>query len=360
MHVVTTALSLSTSTADSTPSDGAPWNAWIASSLPDAPPWAQDLVASAIGAGFILLGATVVWIIGRVAIRAVTRSIESGLPFQSKARQALEIARVGLDPVDPQEIELEALRRRQRAGTIRTVLNSALAVVLIAVSIVMILQLSGLPVAPLLASAGIVGVAFGFGAQSLVKDLLAGFFMLIEDQYGVGDVVDLGEAVGLVEEVGLRSTRLRSLDGTVWYVPNGEIRRVGNMTRLWSRVFIEVRLSYDTDLDMARQAMLDAVTAAREADEDVDHAILSEPEVPGIESFDYYSVAIRLMIQVAPIKQWDIMRKVRLEMRRIFDERGIRMAVPDQTLLVDRDTTTPPKRTPKRSTKRAAASDDET
>lgn len=358
MHVITNALSLSASTSDNGSSDGAPWNAWVASGLPDAPAWVQDLVASAIGVGFILLGATVVWIIGRVAVRAVTRSIETGLPFRSHARQALELARVALDPVDPQELELEALRRRQRAGTIRTVLNSALAVVLIAVTVVMILQLSGLPVAPLLASAGIVGVAFGFGAQSLVKDLLAGLFMLIEDQYGVGDVVDLGEASGLVEEVGLRSTRLRSLDGTVWYVPNGEIRRVGNMTRLWSRVFIEVRLSYDTDLEVARQAMLDAVTAAREADEEVDQAILSEPEVPGIESFDYYSVAIRLMIQVAPIKQWDIMRKVRLEMRRIFDERGIRMAVPDQTLLVDRDTTTPPNRTAKRSPKRAPSSDD--
>lgn len=364
MHVLNNALSLPTSTAESTstadpaPSDGAPWNAWVGSGLPDAPPWVQDLVASAIGAGFILLGATVVWIIGRIAIRAVTRSVETGLPFQSKARQALELARVHLDPVDPQEIELEALRRRQRAGTIRAVLNSALAVVLIAVAIVMILQLSGLPVAPLLASAGIVGVAFGFGAQSLVKDLLAGLFMLIEDQYGVGDVVDLGEASGLVEEVGLRSTRLRSLDGTVWYVPNGEIHRVGNMTRLWSRVFIEVRLSYDTDLEVARQAMLDAVTAAREADEDVDQAILSEPEVPGIESFDYYSVAIRLMIQVAPVKQWDIMRKVRFQMRRIFDERGIRMAVPDQTLLVDRDTTPAPKPSAKGSRKPTATEGD--
>jgi small conductance mechanosensitive channel len=203
-------------------------------------------------------------------------------------------------------------------------------------------------------------VAFGFGAQSLVKDLLAGLFMLIEDQYGVGDVVDLGEASGLVEEVGLRATRLRALDGVVWYVPNGEIVRVGNMTRLWSRAFIEVRLSYDTDLDAARQAILDAVTAAREANEDVDKAILSEPEVPGIESFDYYSVAIRLMIQVAPLKQWDVMRKVRLEMRRIFDERGIRMAVPDQTLLMEPDTKPDTKTDTKTDTKPTSTSDDST
>ncbi len=316
--------------------------------------WLNDFTGKAIGIAILCVGALLVWIIGRLAIRAVTRSIETGMPFRRKARQALERAKVNLPPVDPQEVRLEAERRRQRSGTIRAVLNSGLVVVIIAVMAVMLLDLVGLPVGPLIASAGIVGVALGFGAQSLVKDLLSGLFMLIEDQYGVGDVVDLGEASGLVEEVGLRSTRLRALDGIVWYVPNGEIHRVGNMTRLWSRALIEVRLGYDTDLDAARQAMLDAVVAAREKSEDVDKAILSEPEVPGIESFDYYSVAIRLMIQVAPIKQWEVMRHVRLEMRRIFDERGIRMAVPDQTLLVDSDTKPAPKPARKPAPKRSA------
>lgn len=324
MYALIHAQFLSASTSNPDGSTTSTWSTWL-----------DTAAGKTIDLAALMVGAIVVWIIARLMIRGVTRSIETGLPFRRRTRQALERARVELPPLDPQEVRLEAERRRQRAGTIRAVLNSALVVVLLAVLIVMVLDLAGLPVAPLLASAGIVGVALGFGAQSLVKDLLAGLFMLIEDQYGVGDVVDLGPASGLVEEVGLRATRLRSLDGTVWYVPNGEIVRVGNMTRLWSRAFIEVRLSYDTDLDVARQAMLDAVTAAREASEDVDKAILSEPEVPGIESFDYYSVAIRLMIQVAPIKQWDVMRKVRLEMRRIFDERGIRMAVPDQTLVME-------------------------
>jgi small-conductance mechanosensitive channel len=366
MRVFLTALFLPTSTSDPSPGDDTLWDTWVEAGLSGAPEWVQELAASSIGVGFMLLGSLAVWIVGRLAVRAVTRSIETGLPFRRGARQALERANVDLPPIDPQEARLMEERRRQRAGTIRTVLNSALLVVLLTVLIVMLLDLVGVPVAPLIASAGIVGVAFSFGAQSLVKDLLAGLFMLIEDQYGVGDVVDLGPATGLVEEVGLRSTRLRALDGTVWYVANGEVVRAGNMTRLWSRAFIEVRLSYDTDLDEARQAMLDSVAAAREGSEAVDKAILADPEVPGIESFDYYSIAVRVMIQVAPTMQWEVMRHVRLEMRRIFGERGIRMAVPDQTLLMDaapKPVTKPvtnPKPTPaaKRSLERSPKSGD--
>ena len=342
--MATTLFVLATSASATDPSadaDGSVWSNWARSTFDDAPRWVQDVAASAVGITIVLVSALIIWIIGRLVIRGVTRSIESGTPFRRKARLALERARVELPPVDPQELRLAAERRRQRANTIGTVLRSALAVVIAAILIVMALDMVGLPVAPLIASAGIVGVAFGFGAQSLVKDLLSGLFMLIEDQYGVGDVVDLGPASGTVEEVGLRSTRLRSLDGTVWYIPNGEVLRVGNMTRLWSRALIEVRLGYETDLDAAREAMLDAVAAARAANPDVDAAILADPEVPGIESFDYYSVSVRLLIQVAPVKQWAVMRAVRLEMRRIFAERGIRMAVPDQTLIVDPDTVAP-------------------
>jgi small conductance mechanosensitive channel len=297
--------------------------------------WVDVIAGKALGALLLLVGGVLVWLLGRVLIRAVTRSIETGLPLNRKARKALSRARIMMPQVSAQEEQLAIMRRQQRAGTIRNVLQSALAAVLAALVGIMILELAGLPVAPLLASAGIVGVALGFGAQSLVKDLLSGMFMLIEDQYGVGDIVDLGEATGAVEEVGLRSTRLRSLDGTVWYVPNGEVRRVGNMTKMWSRALIEVRFAYDTDLDKARQAMLDALTAARTADPEVEAAILSEPEVPGIEAFDYDAVVVRLMVNVAPTTQWTVMRAAREEMRRVFAERGIAMATPDHTLYLD-------------------------
>ena len=230
-----------------------------------------------------------------------------------------------------------------RANTIGLVLRAALDVAVIVLTILMILSEAGISVAPVLASAGIVGVALGFGAQSLVKDLLAGIFMLLEDQYGVGDVVDVGEAIGLVEEVGLRATRLRGLDGTVWFVPNGEIRRVGNMSQLYSRVFIEVRFAYDEDVDAARQAMLDAARMASD-NENLADAILGEPEVAGVESMDYQSVMLRLMMQIKPLTQWAVMREIRVNMRDLFLERGIRLAAPEGSL-IQHDAEVEPKRT---------------
>jgi len=297
--------------------------------------WADAITGKALAVAALLLAGLLLWLIGRLLIRALTRSISTGLPLSRKARKALARAHIDVPVATAQEHYLASLRRQQRAGTIRAVLQSALAVVLLAVVAATALQLVGVPVGPLLASAGIAGVALGFGAQSLVKDLLAGIFMLIEDQYGVGDIVDLGEATGVVEEVGLRSTRLRSLDGTVWFVPNGEIRRVGNMTKMWSRALIEVRLAYDTDVEAARAAMLDALAAARKADPEVEAAILAEPEVPGIEAFDYDAVVMRLMVNVSPTTQWTVMRATRQQLRRTFAERGISMALPDHTLYLD-------------------------
>lgn len=307
--------------------------------LPDASDieqWVADVSGRAIPFLILLAVALILWFIGRAVINALTRSIERGAPLNDRrTRQALSKAKIKLPDVDTMDARLEAERRRQRAGTLRRVLKSALAVLLIALVVISALGVLGVPIGPMLASAGILGVALGFGAQSLVKDILSGIFMLMEDQYGVGDVVDLGEAIGAVEEVGLRSTRLRALDGTVWYVPNGEITRVGNMTRMWSRVMIEVRFAYDTDIEAARQAMIDAVQAAKDASDEVASALLDEPEVAGIESLEYNAVMLRLMCQVNPATQWDVQREVRREMRRIFAERDISLAVPGEAMVFD-------------------------
>ncbi|WP_161794520.1 mechanosensitive ion channel family protein [Demequina globuliformis] len=298
----------------------------------------------------VVVIAFVIWIVFHWAIKLFTRSIERGAPMSDpKTVAALKKAKIRLPQQDDIDARLEAERRRQRAHTLQRVLNSALTLVIIIIVLITVLGVLGVPVGPMLASAGILGVALGFGAQSLVKDLLAGVFMLIEDQYGVGDVVDLGAAAGSVEEVGLRSTRLRALDGTVWYVPNGEITRVGNMTRLWSRVMVEVRFAYDTDIEAAREAMIDAVKAAAQESDEVRSALLGEPEVAGIESLEYNAIMLRLMCQVNPAMQWDVQREVRREMRRIFGERNIRLAVPGDAMVIDEK---PAKRAPRIRDKR--------
>lgn len=288
--------------------------------------WGEAILTNALGTIIGLLLLLLAWIIGRWIIKRVRRTIASGRVSVEKL--------VAVD-ADPAELALAAKRREQRAQTISLVLNSALAVIVIVTAVVMILGAFGVPVGPLLASAGIVGVALGFGAQSLVKDILSGTFMLIEDQYGVGDVVDLGPASGTVEDFGLRATRIRSLDGTVWHVPNGEITRVGNMTRIWSRALVEVRFAYDVDAEEARQAMLDAVTEAAAESEEIAEAVLDTPEVAGIESLEYNAIMLRLLVKTTPSMQWTVMRAVRANMRRLFDERGIRLAVPGESLVVD-------------------------
>lgn len=298
--------------------------------------WWDAVEGRFVGFAVVAGLALVVWLVGRAAIKAVSRGVEHGTPGKDpRARRMLRKARINVDKLDTMELRLEAERRRQRAGTLSRVLTSALAAVIMVTLVLTLMAVFGVPVGPMLASAGIVGVALGFGAQSLVRDVLAGIFILIEDQYGVGDVVDLGAASGSVEAVGLRTTRLRALDGTAWYIPNGEITSVGNMTRTWSRAMVEVRFVYDTDVEAARAAMIDAVDAAKLANEQVADAILSEPEVAGIETLEFNAVMLRLLCQVNPATQWTVQREVLLHMRRIFAERGLRLAVPGEAIMVD-------------------------
>ena len=159
-------------------------------------------------------------------------------------------------------------------------LKSVITGVLVAIIGTMILSELGVNIAPIIASAGILGIALGFGAQSLVKDFLSGIFMIFEDQYGVGDVVDVGEASGTVEAVSLRVTRLRDVNGTVWYVRNGEILRVGNMSQNWARAVLDVTVGYDEDLARVQRVLTEVAHDLWE-DEDFKGLIIEEPEVTG-------------------------------------------------------------------------------
>ncbi len=228
------------------------------------------------------------------------------------------------------------LRAASRTQTIGLVLKSSSSIVVYSIAVLTALAEIGINLAPLIAGAGIVGVALGFGAQSLVKDFLSGLFMLAEDQYGVGDVVDVGEAIGVVEVVNLRTTRLRSVDGTVWHVPNGEIRRVGNMSQQWARALLDVEVAYSTDLGRAQEVVK---TVADELwHEDVwSTDILEEPEIWGVQTLGASGIAIRLVVKTQPGQQWAVTRELNRRIKDRFDAEGIEIPFPQQVMWVRRD-----------------------
>jgi small conductance mechanosensitive channel len=186
------------------------------------------------------------------------------------------------------------------------------------VLVIMVLAELGYNIAPILAGAGVLGVAVGFGSQSLVKDFLSGVFMLVEDQYGVGDVVDLGSATGTVEAVSLRVTRLRDVDGTVWYVRNGEILRVGNMSQNWARTVLDIPVDYSEDLVHVREVLTE-VAHDLWIDDEYQKVIIEEPEVWGVQSLDADSVVVRVTLKTAPMEQWNVAREMRERVKARFD-----------------------------------------
>jgi small conductance mechanosensitive channel len=225
------------------------------------------------------------------------------------------------------------MRSGQRARTIGAVLRSVTAVAVWTLAGLMVLAEFDVNLGPLIAGAGIAGVALGFGAQSLVKDFLSGIFMLMEDQFGVGDVIDCGEAAGVVEGVSLRTTRLRDVEGTVWHVPNGEIRRVGNKSQEWSRALLDIEVAYDTDLVLAKQVIKE-VADELWRDEDFRVSIIEEPEVWGVERFGPDGVTVRLVIRTRPADQWMVLRELRQRLKAALDAHGIEIPFPQRTVWV--------------------------
>ncbi len=223
-------------------------------------------------------------------------------------------------------------RRAQRAKTVGSMLQSIATIVISVIAFLMVLTELGFNLGPVLASAGIAGVAIGFGAQTLVKDYLSGFFIVVEDQYGIGDSVDLGEAVGIVEEVELRTTRVRGVDGTLWHVRNGEILRVGNQSQGWARAVMDIPLPYSSDRTTIDEVIADAVAAIRR-DPKIAPVILEDPEIWGVEAITGESMTIRTVIKTEPNEQWAVARAFRAAIKHELDVRGLRMPLPQQTVL---------------------------
>ena len=212
-------------------------------------------------------------------------------------------------------------RRRQRAKTIGSVLKSLATFVIYGLAFILVLGELGIDLGPIIASAGIIGVAIGFGAQNLVKDFLSGIFMMVEDQYGVGDVVDIGSAVGTVEAVGLRITTLRDLKGTVWYVRNGEVLRVGNSSQGFAVAVVDVPLGYTADVERATTVLAKAASEAAES-ETLRENVLEPPEMLGVESVTPEGIELRLTVKVRPGKQWAVQRALRAQLLAALETAG--------------------------------------
>jgi moderate conductance mechanosensitive channel len=209
-------------------------------------------------------------------------------------------------------------RRQQRANALDSVLRNAASVIIISIAVVIIVGDMGLNLAPVLASAGVIGVAIGFGAQNLVKDFLAGIFMLLEDQYGVGDVINIGDVTGTVEGVSLRITRLRDVNGVLWYIRNGTISKAGNESQTWARAVVDFPVPYDRDVAVVREVIQEA-TAGLWQDSSWKDVLLEAPEVWGVQEVSSESVVMRITAKTAPLRQWDVARELRERLKGALD-----------------------------------------
>ena len=277
----------------------------------------------------VLLVLVVAWVLARLTRRWVRRFVTRVVAPATSSTERL--GKLGIELPGVLAASEPDPRRESRANSISIVLTSTTIVTIWVIAGLTVLGIVGIDLGPLLAGAGIAGVALGFGAQSLVKDCIAGLFMLIEDQYGIGDVVDLGEAVGVVEQISLRTTVLRSVDGTVWHVPNGVVQRVGNRSQLWSVAVIDVDVAYDSDLERARELLQRAADEVCEW-ESFEGKILEPPLVLGVEALAADGISIRLTVKVTPGSQWDLQRAIRQHVKQVFDDAGIEIPFPQRTI----------------------------
>ncbi len=221
--------------------------------------------------------------------------------------------------------------REKRAATLGKVLRNMLRVVIWAIAFLMILKELDIDIAPLLAGVGIVGLAVGFGAQSLVRDIVAGMFILVENQYDVGDIIKAAGASGKVEKITLRSTRLRDAEGKVYIIPNGSMDVVTNMTKRYSRFVLDMGVAYKEDVDEV-MALLKEIGDELEADPEYGGKILEPLQVLGVQDFADSAVIIRSLFTTKPMEQWGIGREFRRRIKNTFDAKGIEIPFPHQTV----------------------------
>lgn len=270
----------------------------------------------------VLIVLLLAWFVNKTARRAI--SILSDQIRNTPSHPRIRSLRP-LGPGGDVMNSAEADRAPARAEAIESVLKSIVTWVVAVTAVLLTLGEFEINLAPLIAGAGIAGIAIGFGAQTIVRDFLTGLFMLIEDQYGIGDVIEVHGVTGEVENISLRTTKLRDAGGIVWHIPNGEITRVGNHSQLWSKALIDIRVDYDTDLRQAVR-LLDEVadTYWRETHiDDQSGDIIEDPAVLGVQELGEGAIVLRLVVKTEPAAQWRVARELRLRIKEAFDDANI-------------------------------------
>ena len=223
--------------------------------------------------------------------------------------------------------EKSEIEREKRTRTLSKVIRNTFSILIGIVILFTVLAQVGVNIGPALASLGVVGVAVGFGAQSLVKDVINGIFILLENQFGIGDVVKIGNVSGLVQEVNLRRTILRDLDGVVHYIPNGEITIASNYTKEYSRVNMNISVSYESDLDRVIKVIND-VCSKLSKEKNWQDKIIKTPQVLRVDKFGDSGIEIKIMGDTTPFAQWEIMGELRKRLKKEFDEKSIEIPYP--------------------------------
>nr|WP_202504187.1 MULTISPECIES: mechanosensitive ion channel domain-containing protein [unclassified Streptomyces] len=283
----------------------------------DAAGWVQENWSTWLNTGLRILLITAIALVLRYVIR---RALTNLIARMNRSAQAVEGTALG-------GLLVNAERRRQRSEAIGSVLRSVTSFLILGTAALMILGAFQINLAPLLASAGVAGVALGFGARNLVTDFLSGVFMILEDQYGVGDQIDAGVASGEVIEVGLRVTKLRGDNGEIWYVRNGEVKRIGNLSQGWSTAGVDVMVRPTEDLGRVRETIAGATeTLAKE--EPWSERLWGPVEILGLDAVLLDSMTVRVTAKTMPGKSVSVERELRWRIKQALDEAGIRMLGP--------------------------------
>lgn len=281
----------------------------------DLPPGLRDWLASD---GVRIVGVILMAVIIRFLINRGIKRVVDVITSDQSARL------IGEDTTKLSAPEQQArARRTARLQTMSSLARNVTTIVVFSIGLLTVLNVLGIPLTPLLASAGIGGVVLGIGSQSLIKDFLSGLFMLFEDQYGVGDEIDTGQAIGTVRAVSLRTTRLVDDDGVTWFVRNGEISRVGNLSRGWAQAKVDMPVAYTEDVGRVLKVIQSAVESAAE-DDQVSTLLVRDPRVVGVQSVTGSTMTIRIKARTVPGEDNHVARVLRERIKRALDEHDIK------------------------------------